>query len=126
MVVSPVVHVEVRGLEEPSLRAFYREVFGWFREEELSVDGYSVVNVGGGLLTAATGQTPDWTPRECTFFIQVDDIDETLDRIELAGGKAVMPRTVSPEDFPAKHIRIFTKFVDPAGNVVGLVEAPAS
>ena len=25
----PVVHVEVRGLEAPSLQAFYRDVFGW-------------------------------------------------------------------------------------------------
>lgn len=123
---SPVVHVEVRGLDEPSLQAFYRDIFGWVRKEGLSVDGYSVLEVGGGQLTAATGQTPDWKARECTFFIQVDDIDETLSRIEQAGGKAVMPRTVSPEDFPAKHIRIFTKFVDPAGNVVGLVEAPPS
>lgn len=123
---SPVVHVEVRGLDEPSLRAFYGEIFGWCRDEDLSVDGYSVVEVGDGRLTAATGQTPDWTVRECTFFIQVDDIDETLSRIELAGGKAVMPRTVSPDGFPAEHLRIFTKFVDPAGNVVGLVEVPAS
>ena len=76
-------------------------------------------------MTAATGLTPDSKARECTFFIQVDDIDETLGRIELAGGRAVMPRTVSPEDFPAKHSRIFTKFVDPAGNVVGLAEAPS-
>lgn len=123
---SPVVHVEVRGLDEPSLQAFYRDIFGWFRDEHLSVDGYSVVEVGTVSLTAATGQTPDWKARECTFFIQVDDIGETLSRIELAGGRAVMPRTESPKDFPAKHIRIFTKFVDPAGNIVGLVEAPAS
>ncbi|NNC39125.1 MAG: hypothetical protein HKN95_00400 [Acidimicrobiia bacterium] len=121
---SPVVHIEVRGLEEPSLQAFYQDIFGWFREEGLSVDGYSVAEIGGGQLTAAIGQTPEWTARECTFFIQVDDIDNTLSRIEQAGGKRLMPRTVSSEDFPAKHIRIFTKFVDPAGNVLGLVEAP--
>ena len=123
---SPVAHVEVRGLDEPSLQAFYRDIFGWVRSEELSVDGYSVAEVEAAGLTAATGATPDWKARECTFFIQVDDIDETLSRIELAGGRAVMPRTESPEDFPAKHIRIYTKFVDPAGNIVGLVEVPAS
>lgn len=122
---APVVHVEIRGLEEPPLRAFYREIFGWERSTDLSVEDYSVTELPTGDLTAATGRTADWNARSCTFYIQVDDIDETLARIEAAGGKAVMPRTVGPDDFPAAHIRIFTKFVDPAGNVVGLVEAPS-
>ena len=123
---APIVHVEVRGLDEPILRSFYERVFGWRRADELSVDGYSVAEVGSGPVTAATGQVPDWHARECLFYIQVDDIDATLSEIEAAGGKAVMPKTVGPEDFPAKHIRVFTQFTDPAGNIVGLVEKPAS
>ena len=43
---APVVHVEVRGLDEPSLQASYRDIFGWVPTEELSVDGYSVIEVG--------------------------------------------------------------------------------
>ena len=58
--------------------------------------------------------------------VQVDDIDATLAEIEAAGGRAVMPKTVGPEDFPAKHIRVFTTIVDPAGDIVGLVETPKS
>jgi hypothetical protein len=34
-----------------------------------------------------------------------------------------MSRTVGP-DFGAKHILIFTSFLDPAGNEIGLVETP--
>jgi predicted enzyme related to lactoylglutathione lyase len=123
---APIVHVEVRGLDEPLLRDFYRNIFGWTRSEDLSMDSDSIAEIGGGGLTAATGQVPDWHARECNFYIQVDDIDETLAQIQAAGGKAVMPKTVGPEDFPAKHIRVFTHFVDPAGNVVGLVEKPHS
>lgn len=33
-----------------------------------------------------------------------------------------MPKQVGPPDFPSPHINVFTKFIDPAGNVVGLVE----
>ncbi|MDJ0925347.1 MAG: VOC family protein [Acidimicrobiia bacterium] len=121
---AAVVHVEIRGLDEPALRDFYRIVFGWTRSDELSVDDYSVAEIGGGSLTAATGQVAEWHARECIFYIQVPDIDEALAHIEAAGGKAVMPRTAGPDDFPAKHLRVFTQFIDPAGNVLGLVEEP--
>ena len=121
---APVVHVEVRGLDAPSLSAFYQNVFGWERQDELSIGDYSVMEIGTGALTAAVGPVPEWSAMSARFYIQVDSIDEALTRIEAAGGQAVMPRTEGPE-FGAKHILVFTSFVDPAGNVVGLVERPA-
>ena len=120
---APVVHIEVRGLDAPGLRDFYEEIFGWVREDGLSIGDYSVGSLGAGELTAATGPVADWKARSLTFYIQVDDIEATLQRIEAAGGRRVMPRTEGPE-FGAKHILVFTHFVDPAGNVVGLVETP--
>ena len=122
---APIVHVDVRGLDKPGLATFYRDIFGWERQEDLSVENYSVSRIGTVDLTAAVGPVPDWSSRSTTFYIQVDDIDATLNQIEAAGGRRVMPRTVGPE-FGASHILIFTKFVDPAGNVVGLVERPKS
>ena len=119
----PVVHVEVRGLDAEELRAFYEEVFGWERAEELSIADYSVAAIGSGALTVGVGPVPDWSARSVKFYIQVDDIDATLARIEQSGGKAVMPRTVGP-DFGATHILVFTTFLDPAGNEIGLVETP--
>ena len=119
----PVVHVEVRGLDSGLLQEFYSEVFGWERNEGLSIGDYAVAEIGAGNLTVGIGPVPDWSARSAKFYIQVDDIDETLTRIEAAGGRAVMPRTVGPE-FGAKHILVFTTFVDPAGNEVGLVETP--
>ena len=121
--VAPVVHVEVRGLDAPELQRFYRDIFGWERNDDLSIDDYAVAEIGTGALTAGIGPVPDWSAREAKFFIQVDDIDETLERIEAAGGKRVMPRTEGP-DFGATHILIFTSFLDPAGNEIGLVERP--
>ncbi len=119
----PVVHVEVRGLDAPGLQAFYRDVFGWEPEESLSIGDYGVAELGSGRLTVGIGPVPEWSARSTKFHIQVDDIDATLRLIEAAGGQAVMPRTVGPE-FGAKHILIFTSFLDPAGNEVGLVETP--
>lgn len=120
---APVVHIEMRGLDTGVLSTFYRDIFGWERDEALSIGDYSVGSIGSNPLTAATGPTADWKARSATFYIQVDDIERTLDRIEAAGGRRVMPRTEGPE-FGAKHILVFTHFVDPAGNVVGLVETP--
>ena len=119
----PVVHVELRGLDAPQLQEFYRDVFGWDRDDDLSIGDYAVTGIGSGPLTVGIGPVPEWSARSAKFYIQVDDIEETLSRIEAAGGKPVMPRTVGPE-FGAKHILVFTTFVDPAGNQVGLVETP--
>ena len=55
--------------------------------------------------------------------VHTDDIEATLRQIEAAGGKGVMPRTEGPP-VGAEHIRVFTTFLDPAGNKVGLVEPP--
>lgn len=121
--VARVVHVEVRGLDAPELQQFYSDIFGWDRNDDLSIDNYAVAEIGTGALTVGIGSVPDWSTRNAKFFIQVDDIDETLDRIEAAGGRRVMPRTEGP-DFGATHILIFTSFLDPAGNEIGLVETP--
>ena len=121
--VRPVVHVEVRGLNAPQLQRFYAEVFGWGRDDDLSIGDYAVTEIGAGPLTVGIGPVPDWSARSAKFYIQVDDIEETLSRIEAAGGRAVMPRTEGPE-FAATHILVFTTFIDPAGNEVGLVETP--
>ena len=120
---APVVHVEVRGLGSEELQAFYGDIFGWRRDEARSVDGYNVCSLGTVEVTAATGGVPDWSAMSATFYIQVDDIAATLEAIEQRGGRRVMDRQAGPPDFPSPHINVFTKFVDPAGNVVGLVEA---
>ncbi len=119
---APIVHVEVRGLDAEELRRFYAEVFDWQREESRSIGDYSVGSLGAAPeVTAATGPVPEWGTNAATFYIQVD-IDATLDHIERLGGRRVMPKQVGPPDFPSPHINVFTKFIDPAGNVVGLVE----
>lgn len=120
---TPVVHLEARGLDAPALHAFYTDVFGWTRNDALSIGEYAVAEIGEGPLTIGIGPVPDWSSRATKFYIQVDDIDATLDRIEAAGGTRVMPRTVGP-DFGATHILVFTSFLDPAGNEIGLVETP--
>ena len=50
------------------------------------------------------------------FYIEVDDPQAYLDRIEQAGGKTVVPVTET-------EMVTFAQFADPQGNVVGLVKS---
>ena len=70
------------------------------------------VGVGG-----AVGQGNEQMPNYMTIYIQVEGIDEALSGIEASGGATVVPRTVMPGTVT------FGLFNDPAGNLVGLVEA---
>ncbi len=55
-------------------------------------------------------------PNYQALYVEVPDIDAHLAKVEAAGGKTVVPRTVIPATV------IFGLFTDPAGNLVGLVE----
>jgi hypothetical protein len=49
-------------------------------------------------------------------YVEVDDLQQALDKAESLGGKTVMP----PMDIPdAVSLAMFT---DPSGNVIGLVK----
>ena len=107
---SPVTWFELTGTDTAALRSFYAELFGW---EITPVDGmdYGIVTAGdggiGGGITAGDGAAT-------VVYLQVDDIQSTLDRVEQAGGKTVVPVTVIPD------MVTFAQFADPEGNVVGL------
>ena len=68
-------------------------------------------------LGGAVGQGSEEMPAYMMFYVEVDDVNEHLEKAEQAGGKTVTPRTVVP------GVVTFGMFADPAGNVVGVVEA---
>lgn len=116
---NPVVHFEVgcRDLEKTS--SFYTGLFGW---TPMSVPMATLLTTNSsegiqGHITAL-GHEPH---QYVTFYIQVEDIVDSLKRIEQAGGK----KLVGPVPLPPN--RQFAWFSDPEGNMVGLVAdlAPA-
>jgi predicted enzyme related to lactoylglutathione lyase len=50
-----------------------------------------------------------------TFYVHTDNPQATLDKVEAAGGRVIMPLT---EVAPETNIALFT---DPEGHVVGLM-----
>jgi predicted enzyme related to lactoylglutathione lyase len=67
--------------------------------------------IGGGI-SGGDGQTT-----AVTFYVEVDDPQAYLDKIESEGGKTIMPVTEVP------GMVIFAQFADPEGNVVGITKA---
>jgi hypothetical protein len=67
--------------------------------------------LGGGLGRMVEG------PDDVIVYVEVDDPEATLARIEAAGGTVVVPVTEVP------GMVTFARFADPRGNVVGLVKA---
>lgn len=55
-------------------------------------------------------------PNYVMIYIGVDNVADHLKKIEAAGGKTVLGRTVIP------GVVAFGQFRDPAGNVIGLSE----
>lgn len=112
---APVTWFEINTSEARAVCEFYAAVFGWklqFVEEA----AYALVDTGEeGSIGGGIGQARG--PNQVIFYIEVDDPQTYLDRIEQTGGKTVVPVTEIP------GMVTFAQFSDPQGNVVGLVKS---
>ena len=119
-----VVHFEIPFDDGDRARGFYGEIFGWQIQAMPAMD-YTMVSTGpsgdagptepgyinGGMLSRQQAATSG-----PVLVVDVDDIDETLQRIGGRGGSTVVGRT------PVGEMGFAAYFTDPEGNVVGLWE----
>ncbi len=113
---NPIVHFELMGPDAESMKNFYSSVFDWKLQSPPGFDNYFMTEAEDTGVGGAVGQGMEEMPAYSAIYIQVEDIDSTLAKIEESGGKTVVPRTVIPETV------VFGMFHDPAGNLVALVE----
>jgi uncharacterized protein len=106
---APIVFFDIAGPDGAKLRAFYAGVFGWEIDDKFAVAGASTGGLAGTLRQ---------DPAEKVIYLGVADINATLETIVKAGGQIDVPRMVVP------GVVTFALFKDPAGNRMGLVEAP--
>jgi predicted enzyme related to lactoylglutathione lyase len=122
-----VVHFEIPFDDRDRAKGFYGEVFGW-ELNTMAMEGgeYTTATttpvdtttmmptepggINGGLMERSS-QTPD-----PVITIGVDGIDDTLKKVEAAGGSTLVPRTAIP------NMGAFAYFKDSEGNVMGLWE----
>ena len=114
---DPVVHFEAIGPDGPKLIGFYGDAFGWKIDADNPM-GYGMVDNGGSGINGGIGQAPpEGSGQHLTFYVQVDDLEATLSKIESLGGKTINPPMEVPGGPKVAH------FEDPAGNFVGLTES---
>ncbi len=115
---NPVVHFEISGKDVKALREFYGKLFDWHIDADNPMD-YGMVDTHAGGINGGIVGSEDGTS-QVTIYIEVDDTDAYLKKVESMGGKMVVPTTVIP------NMVTFALFTDPEGHVVGLVKSEES
>jgi uncharacterized protein len=110
---NPVVHFEIGCKDLDKTTSFYTGLFGW---APVSIPQASLINTNSsqgiqGHITALGHEPHNYV----TFYIQVEDINGSLAKIESAGGKKLIGPVTLPDN------KQFAWFSDPEGNMVGLV-----
>ncbi|MBJ7609113.1 MAG: VOC family protein [Candidatus Dormibacteraeota bacterium] len=113
---NPVMHFEVVGRDAPALQAFYGDAFGWTLAPAMPAYAMAYPGVEGGI-NGGIGAAMDGGPGHVTIYVDVVDLEATLETIERLGGR----RVAGPIDVP--NGPTLALFADPEGHVVGLTEA---
>ncbi len=113
---NPVTWFEITGTDGEGLQRFYGDVFGWQYEQAPGESKYGMVSagdrgIGGGIGDAQAGQG------HVPVYVEVDDPQAYLGKVEQHGGKTVVPVTEVP------NMVTFALFSDPQGNVVGVFKS---
>jgi len=108
-----VVHWEVQAKDPARQQQFFGDLFGWKVDTNNPMQYGMVAGAGKDTIGGGIGQTMDAS--RVTVYVQVTDINATLDKAGGLGAQTVMPRT----DI---GMIVMAQFKDPEGNIIGLVE----
>ena len=124
---NPVMFFEIASKQGELLRDFYRDLFDWmilpfdweiphFPNDIFAIDPTPPPLEDKGIKghIYPLSEEMDFSNR-VSIFIQVEDLQETLEKIESQGGKTLVPPQVLPDGMGS-----IAMFLDPSGNVVGL------
>ena len=106
---------EVTGRDGEALQRFYASLFGWEIQDPGDDSGYGLVTAAANGIGGGIGASQDGGPGQVTFYVEVDDPEAYLAKVQELGGTTIVPPT---------HIEqfglTFAFFADPEGHVVGL------
>jgi len=110
----PVVHFELGTNDAAALRDFYASLLGWtyniFEEHNYTEIGTSEDGIGGGI-----AELPAGVPPYVSVYVEVINLQTTLDAATALGATTVLPPMVVDEELS------IAMFIDPQGFAVGLV-----
>jgi hypothetical protein len=112
----PIVHIEFSAKDREEAGKFYSDLFDW-NVQQMPEMNYAMFETGegvGGGLNPVQENNPAGT---VAVYVGTDDIEATLKRVDVLGGKVIMPKTEIP------NTGWFAFFLDPTGNQIGLYTA---
>jgi predicted enzyme related to lactoylglutathione lyase len=104
--------------------AFYNAIYGFQMETSQNGEHTMAFFPAGSGIGGALVAGPGCTPSDAGVLIYLNtgaDLDGVLGRVEMAGGRIVMPRS-----FISEQAGSFALFIDSEGNRLALHEAPPS
>jgi uncharacterized protein len=112
---NSVVHFEIGVKDASAAQKFYADLFGW-KVDANNPMNYGIVDTdsGGQGIGGGITKPPDDSGPYVTFYVNVEDLQATLERAEKLGAKTMMPPMQVPD---GPEIALFT---DPDGNMIGL------
>lgn len=116
---NPVTHFEINSNMAPELQKFYAGLFGWKIDANNPMSYGMVDTLAGRGINGGIGPTQD-SPNLVTFYVEVDDTDKTLAKVEKFGGKTIMPTT------KVMDMVTIALFADPEGNCIGLARGEST
>ena len=111
-----IVHIEFSTLDREASAKFYGDLFGW-KTEQMPEMNYATFDTEAGLGGGFSQVQADNPVGTVLVYVDTDDIEATLAKIDKLGGKSLVPKTEIP------GIGWFGIFADPTGNKVGLYTA---
>ena len=109
---NPVIWFEVLGQDADKMRAFYSSLLGW----KFNLDPetkYGIVEIGEAGIAGGVGQAPPGQRGWVTFYTQVPDLEDAVQRACELGSAVLMPIT----DLSDTRVAVVN---DPEGHPVGL------
>lgn len=109
----PLVHVEFSSKDTEGSGKFFSDVFGW-NVVQMPEMNYATFETGEGIGGGFNPVTDEYPAGTVTVYINTDDIEATLAKIEKHGGKTIAPK------MEVSEMGWMALFTDPSGNMIGL------
>ncbi len=113
------VHFEIHGEDPVKAGEFYAQVFGWSFDRWGSHD-YWLHGTGEGLGIDGASAPPQEHGQKVVLTIEVDDLEEAIERTRLAGGTVLVERSAIP------GIGWLAQVLDPNDVVFGILQSDES
>lgn len=113
---NAVTWFEIAGKNGNALQDFYAKLFGW-EINPVSPMNYGLIDTKGPGINGGICESNHDGQSRVTVFVEVSDLESTLQKAVELGGKIVQPITEIP------NMVTFALFSDVEGNVTGLTKS---